>query len=64
MQQEAERAKAVTGLLALYPLPPDAVQKLRTLSLDFKGPAWALAGEVLAANEDPKLVREALSPYE
>jgi hypothetical protein len=64
IQQEAERAKAVAGLIALCPLPPDAVQKLRTLSLEFKGPAWALAGEVLAANEDPRLVRNTLSPYE
>ncbi len=64
IQREADRAKAVAGLVALCPLPPDAVQKLRTLSLEFKGPAWALVGEVLAANDDPMLVRNSLSPYE
>jgi len=61
---DTERAQAVTGLLVLCPLPPDTLQKLRTLSLDFYGPAWSQAGDVLKANKDPRLVRDALSPYE
>jgi hypothetical protein len=61
---DAERAQAVTGLLVLCPLPPDTLQKLRTLSLDFAGPAWSQAGDLLKASEDPRLVRNALSPYE
>jgi len=60
----AERAQAVTGLLVLCPLPPEVLQKLRTLSLDFDGPAWSQAGDVLKASEDPGLVRNALSRYE
>jgi len=59
-QVEKERRQAVTGLLALCPLPPDAVERLRTLSLDFQGPAWSLAGDVLRANENPRVLRDAL----
>jgi hypothetical protein len=60
---EGERAQAVAGLLVLCPLPPDAQQKLRALSLDFDGPAWAQAGDLLKANQDPSLARRTLSPY-
>lgn len=63
-ERAAERAQAVAALLALCPLPPDAVQRLRTLSLDFRGPAWSQAGDLLKANEDPRLVVNTLSPYE
>jgi hypothetical protein len=59
-QVEKERRQAVTGLLALCPLPPDAVERLRALSLDFQGPAWSLAGDVLRANENPRVLRDAL----
>jgi hypothetical protein len=61
---DTERAQAVTGLLVLCPLPPDALQKICTLSLDFYGPAWSQAGDLLKANKDPRLVRDALSSYE
>ena len=57
-----ERQQAVTGLLALCPLPPDTVLELRKLSLDFQGP-WTLAGDILRANDDPKLREWALNAY-
>jgi hypothetical protein len=61
---DAQRAQAVTGLLVLCPLPPHTLQELRALSLDFDGPAWSQAGDLLKANKDPRLVQDALSPYE
>ena len=59
-----EQAQAVAGLIALCPLPPDTVLKLQTLSLDFKGETWSMAGDVLRANDDPGVLRDALSLYE
>ena len=35
-----EQGQAVAGLLALCPLPPDAVQKLRNMSVEFSGSCW------------------------
>ena len=64
LQTDMERGQAVTGLLALCPLPLDAVEKLRALSLDFNGPAWSVAGDVLRANGNPKILQDALKPYE
>ena len=53
----------MAGLLVLCPLPPDAEQKLRSLSLDFRGSCWYQAYYVLKANKDPAMVRDALSAY-
>jgi hypothetical protein len=58
-----EQGQAVAGLLALCPLPPDAEQKLRNLSLDFRSSCWYQAFYVVKANKDPAMVRDALSPY-
>jgi hypothetical protein len=61
--QAKERGQAVAGLLLLCPLPPEAEQKLRILSVDFRGPCWFQAYYVLKANKDPAMVRDELSPY-
>jgi len=59
-----ERAQAVTGLLALSPLPPEAVERLRSLVTDFKNPVWFDADFVLVANEnDAELAKERLKVY-
>jgi hypothetical protein len=58
-----EQQQAVTGLLALCPLPPDTVNELRKLSLDFQSPGWSLAGDILRANDDPGLRDIALNSY-
>jgi hypothetical protein len=64
LQRHVEQQQSVAGLLALCPLPPDTVLRLRTLSLDFKGGAWGLAGDVLRADNNTNVLREALRPYE
>lgn len=61
--QAKEQGQAVAGLLVLCPLPPDAEQKLRSLSIDFRGSCWYQADYVLKANRDPAMVRDALSAY-
>jgi hypothetical protein len=58
-----ERQQAVTGLVALCPLPSDTVLELRKLSLDFQGPNWSLAGDILRANDNPRLCDAALRSY-
>ena len=62
--QAKEQGQAVAGLLVLCPLPPEAEQKLRILSVDFRGPCWYQAYYVLKANKDPAMVRDALRGYE
>jgi hypothetical protein len=61
--QANEQWQAVAGLLVLCPLPPQAEQKLRILSVDLRGPCWFQAYYVLKANNDPAMVRDILSPY-
>jgi hypothetical protein len=63
-QIEDQRAQAVTGLLAVCPLPPSVLEELRTLSLEFKGSTWSIAGDILRANDNPAILHDALSPYE
>ena len=58
-----EQGQAVAGLLVLCPLPPDAEQKLRSLSVDFRSSCWYQAYYVVKANKDPGMVRDALSAY-
>ena len=62
-QESHERGQAVAGLLLLCPLPPEVEQKVRSLALEFNGPAWYQAGYVLKANKDPRIVRDALNIY-
>jgi hypothetical protein len=53
--------RALAGLLVLSPLPPDADRKVRDLSLDFKGPCWELAGIIVKAQNDPRVIEDNLS---
>lgn len=63
-EESRERAQATAGLLVLCPLPPAAEEKVRSLALDFGGPAWFQAGYVLKANQNPAVVRDALHEYQ
>ena len=56
-----ERQQAVTGLLALCPLPPDAVRKLRKITDDLRNPNCATGYDILRANDNPKLRDEVLN---
>lgn len=58
-----EHRQAVTGLLALCPLPPNTVVRLRKMSLSFQDPNWAIAGDILRAHDNPGLRDEALNSY-
>jgi hypothetical protein len=58
-----ERQQAVTGLVVLCPLPPHTVLELRKLSCDFQSPSWALADDIVRANDNPRLRDMALSSY-
>jgi hypothetical protein len=63
-RDSVERKQTVTALVALCPLPPDAVKKLRDMSVDFQRPAWRDAADLLRANENLEIAGEALAPYE
>ena len=58
-----EKAQAVTGLLALCPLPPDAVLQLSELTADVRNPLWSKADFVLRGNVDPRVATNALAVY-
>jgi len=58
-----DHGRALAGLLALCPLPPDAERKLRDVSLDFRAPASGLATVVVKAQSDPRVVQDNLRAY-
>lgn len=54
--REAERAQAVTALLALSPLPPDAASQLQRLSRNNTNSVGLLATYLLTASTNPNFI--------